>query len=136
MTTPPHRTARGLRCLAGAILLTGCATSNSLQPGSGGTFALRGYTYDEVFRAATGVVYRDFMISELDRSRGVIRAETHTATGAPGGGMVGVFITPPDRPSDEYTVEIKSLNKYGVQIAGEDWEKTLRERIQAELPTH
>ncbi|MCX6349493.1 MAG: hypothetical protein NTV79_08355 [Candidatus Aureabacteria bacterium] len=134
MTTPPHGTARGLRFLAGALLLAGCATSNSLQPGSGGKFAIRGYSYDEVFRAATGVLYRDFMITDLDRSRGVIRADSHSATSAPGGGMVGVFITPPDRPSDEYTVEIKSLNKYGVQVAGEDWEKTLRERIQDELP--
>ena len=58
------------------LVLAACATTDSLQPGTGGsTFEVRGKSYDEIWKAVVTVAGRSLTIVESDKSAGVLKAE-------------------------------------------------------------
>lgn len=58
------------------LVLTACATTDSLQPGTGGsTFEVRGKTYDDIWKAVITVAGRSLTIVENDKSAGILKAE-------------------------------------------------------------
>ena len=119
-----------LACLA--ALLTGCHTIDSVQPGKGVSFQVKGKTYDEVWKASVAVMSRQLTLVEDSKQRGFIRAE------APAGMMtwgevVGVFITPTTPSAYSYNVEVVSLKRSAVQITGQDWTRTVITGIKADL---
>ena len=123
-----------LACFAIVIFaFTGCATVDTLQPGTGGsTFEIRGKTYDEVWKAAVRTASRSLTIVESNKETGTLRAEKGVGV-ATWGEVVGVFIRPAKNGAPFYTVEVQSLKRSMVQLTGQDWTTTLKSGIQAEL---
>lgn len=119
--------------IALALLMTGCATTNTLQPGAGGTkFTVAGKTYDQVWKAAIRTVASQLTIVQNSKETGVIKAEKGVGM-ATWGEVVGVFIYPANKQADEYTVEVQSFKRSRLQITGQDWTQTVVSGIQAEL---
>lgn len=114
------------------LLLTACATINSVQPGKGSTFEIRGKSYSQVWKAAVVVASRSLTIVESDKETGVIKAEK-AAGMATWGEVVGIYITPANKPAKVYTVEVVSLKRSQVQITGQDWTRTVITGMKAEL---
>ena len=115
------------------LVLTACATTDSLQPGTGGsTFEVRGKTYDDIWKAVVTVAGRSLTIVESDKSAGVLKAEK-------GGGLttwgevVGIYVRPASSAAAVYTVEVQSLKRSRAQITGQDWTTTMVSGIKAEL---
>jgi hypothetical protein len=66
--------------LAAAIFalmsISGCATIDTLQPGTGGSsFEIRGKTYDEVWKAVVRTASRSLTVVESNKETGTLRAE-------------------------------------------------------------
>ena len=115
------------------FLFSGCATIDSLQPGSGGsTFEIRGKPYDEVWNAAVRTASRSLTIVESDKSSGMLKAEKGVGM-ATWGEVVGIFIRPTTSKAEFYSVEIQSLKRSRLQITGQDWTSTMATGIKAEL---
>ncbi|UUZ62102.1 hypothetical protein LP417_17545 [Polaromonas sp. P1-6] len=113
--------------------LAGCATVDTLQPGTGGsTFEIRGKTYDEVWKAVIRTASRSLTIVESNKETGTLRAEKGVGV-ATWGEVVGVFVRPTKNGAPSYTVEVQSLKRSMVQLTGQDWTTTLKSGIQAEL---
>lgn len=115
------------------LVLTACATTDSLQPGTGGsTFEVRGKTYDDIWKAVITVAGRSLTIVENDKSAGILKAEK-------GGGLttwgevVGIYVRPASSAAAVYTVEVQSLKRSRAQITGQDWTTTMVSGIKAEL---
>lgn len=115
------------------LTLAGCATVDTLQPGTGGsTFEIRGKTYDEVWKAVIRTAGRSLTIVESNKETGTLRAEKGVGV-ATWGEVVGVFVRPTKNGAPSYTVEVQSLKRAMLQLTGQDWTTTLKSGIQAEL---
>ena len=57
-------------------LTTGCATTDSLEPGSGTSFQVKGRSYDQIWKAAVTTASRSLTIVEQSRESGTIKAES------------------------------------------------------------
>jgi hypothetical protein len=119
--------------LAMTAMLFGCATTGSLQPGTGGsTFEVRGKTYDEIYRAVVRVMRGNLTIVESSKETGTIKAESRAGM-ATWGEVVGVFIRPPQPGASVYIVEVQSLKRVQGQITGQDWTASVIAGIKSEL---
>ena len=118
--------------MASVFLFSGCATIDSLQPGGGSTFEVRGKPYDEVWNAAVRTASRSLTIVQGDKSSGMLKAEKGVGM-ATWGEVVGIFIRPTTSTAEFYSVEIQSLKRSRLQITGQDWTSTMATGIKAEL---
>lgn len=120
-------------CLLVSLSLVGCATINTLQPGTGGsTFEVQGKSYDEIWKAVVRTASRSLTIVESNKEAGTLRAEKGAGM-ATWGEVVGIFVSPTTNGSTVYTVEVQSLKRSQVQITGQDWTSTMISGIKAEL---
>ena len=115
------------------LVLTGCATINTLQPGTGGsTFEIRGKTYDEIWKAVVITASRSLTIVESNKETGTLKAEKGAGM-ATWGEVIGIFVHPASEGAPVYTVEVQSLKRSRAQITGQDWTTTMISGIKAEL---
>lgn len=113
--------------------LSGCATIDTLQPGTGGSsFEVRGKTYDEVWKAVVRTASRSLTVVENNKETGTLRAEKGAGM-ATWGEVVGVFVRPTSNSAPVYTIEVQSLKRSRVQLTGQDWTSTMIAGIKAEL---
>lgn len=120
-------------CLFMALSISGCATIDTLQPGTGGsTFEVRGKSYDEIWKAVVSTASRSLTIVESNKETGTLRAEKGVGM-ATWGEVVGIFVRPTRNGAPVYTVEVQSLKRSTVQITGQDWTSTMISGIKAEL---
>jgi uncharacterized protein YceK len=119
--------------ISSVFLFSGCATIDSLQPGSGGsTFEVRGKTYDDVWNASVRTASRSLTIVESDKQSGKLKAEKGVGM-ATWGEVVGIFIYPVTSQAPVYNVEVQSLKRSRLQITGQDWTSTMVTGIKSEL---
>lgn len=119
--------------LFASILISGCATVETLQPGAGGsTFEVYGKSYDAVWKAIVTTASRSLTIIESNKEMGVLKAEKSAGV-ATWGEIVGIFVYPTNNTAQFYTIEIQSLKRYKLQITGQDWTTTIKSGIKAEL---
>lgn len=124
---------RTLLAALGGLAAAGCATTDSLQPGTGGsTFEVRGRSYDAIWRAVVLTASRNLTIVENSPEQGVLRAEKGAGL-ATLGEVVGVFVRPAQKGGRVYTVEVQSLKRSRIQLTGQDWTTTMISGIKAEL---
>lgn len=115
------------------LVLAACATTDSLQPGTGGsTFEVRGKSYDEIWKAVVTVAGRSLTIVESDKSAGILKAEKGVGL-TTWGEVVGIYVRPATGGATAYTVEVQSLKRSRAQITGQDWTTTMVSGIKAEL---
>lgn len=116
-----------------ALASAGCATTDSLQPGTGGsTFEVRGRSYDQIWNAIVRTASRSLTIVEENKAAGTLRAEKGAGL-ATWGEVAGVFVRPARAGAPVYTVEVQSLKRSRIQITGQDWTTTMISGIKAEL---
>lgn len=116
-----------------ALSISGCATVDTLQSGTGGsTFEVRGKTYDEIWKAVVRTASRSLTIVESNKESGTLRAEKGAGM-ATWGEVVGIFVRPTSNGAPVYTVEVQSLKRSRLQITGQDWTTTMISGIKAEL---
>jgi uncharacterized protein YceK len=124
---------RWITCLFVAVFISGCATIDTLQPGTGGsTFEIRGKSYDEIWKAVVTTASRSLTIVESNKETGTVRAEKGAGM-ATWGEVIGIFVRPTSNGSPVYTVEVQSLKRSRLQITGQDWTTTIISGIKAEL---
>ena len=112
---------------------SGCATVDTLHPGSGGsTFQVHGKSYDEIWKASVRAMTSNLTIVESDKASGNIKSEARAGI-ATWGEVVGLFIRPLPANPASYTVEVKSLKRSRGQITGQNWEPSVVANIKAEL---
>lgn len=115
------------------LSISGCATIDTLQPGTGGSsFEVRGKTYDEIWKAVVRTASRSLAVVESNKEAGTLRAEKGVGM-ATWGEVVGVFVRPTSNGAQVYTVEVQSLKRSRVQLTGQDWTSTMISGIKAEL---
>jgi hypothetical protein len=115
------------------FVTTGCATTGSLQPGTGGSiFEVRGKSYDEIWQAVVRTASRSLTIVESNKEAGNLTAESGAGM-ATWGEVVGIFVRPIKNGAQVYSVEVQSLKRSMVQISGQDWTVTMIAGIKAEL---
>ncbi len=113
--------------------IAGCATTDNLEPGAGGsTFEVRGKTYDEVWKAVVRTASNSLTIVESNKDSGALKAEKSAGTWT-AGEVVGVFVRPTSKGAPVYTIEVQSLKRSRMQITGQDWTSTMIAGIKAEL---
>ncbi len=123
--------------LAAAIFvlmsISGCATVDTLQPGTGGSsFEIRGKTYDEIWKAVVRTTSRSLTVVESNKETGTLKAEKGVGM-ATWGEVVGVFVHPTNNGAKVYTIEVQSLKRSRVQLTGQDWTSTIIAGVKAEL---
>ena len=124
---------RFLLLVCSLFALAGCATTDSLQPGTGGTsFEVRGKSYEEVWKAAVTVAGRSLTIVESNKEAGILKAEKGVGL-TTWGEVVGIYIRPARSGAAVYTVEVQSLKRSKAQLTGQDWTTTMVSGIKAEL---
>ena len=124
---------RLISCLIVGLFISGCATIDSVQPGSGGsTFEVRGKTYDEIWKAVVRTASRSLTVVESNKETGTLRAEKGAGM-TTWGEVVGIFVRPTTNVASVYTVEVQSLKRSRAQITGQDWTSTMISGIKAEL---
>ena len=122
-----------MTCLFVALSISGCATIDTLQPGTGGsTFEVRGKSYDDIWKAVVNTASRSLTIVESNKGTGTLRAEKGAGM-TTWGEVVGIFVRPISNGAPVYTVEVQSLKRSRVQITGQDWTLTMISGIKAEL---
>lgn len=122
-----------LLALSFLAALAGCATTDSLQPGAGGSsFEVRGKSYDEVWKAAVTVAGRSLTIVENNKAAGILKAEKGVGL-TTWGEVVGIYVRPAKNGAPVYTVEVQSLKRSKAQVTGQDWTTTMVSGIKAEL---
>lgn len=120
-------------CLFIAFSISGCATIDTVQPGTGGsTFEVRGKSYDEIWKAVVRTASRSLTIVESNKETGTLKAEKGVGM-ATWGEVVGIFVHPTNSGAPVYTVEVQSLKRSRVQITGQDWTSTMISGVKAEL---
>jgi hypothetical protein len=113
--------------------IAGCATTDTLAPGAGGsTFEVRGKTYDEIWKAVVRTAGNSLTIVESNKDAGTLRAEKG-AGAATLGEVVGIFVRPTSKGAPVYTIEVQSLKRSRMQLTGQDWTATIIAGIKAEL---
>jgi hypothetical protein len=128
-----NRLVRVLGLLAGLALVGGCATVPRLEPGTGAQLSVEGRSYDQVWFAALDVVARHLRISVgTNKQLGTIRAE-RSGGWLPGSEAVGVFVRPPNAPSDRYVVEVVSRRSGIFPFAIRNWEPVILEDLKKSL---
>ena len=124
---------RWITCLFVAVFISGCATIDTLQPGTGGsTFEIRGKSYDEIWKAVVTTASRSVTIVESNKETGTVRAEKGAGM-ATWGEVIGIFVRPTSNGAPVYTIEVQSLKRSRLQITGQDWTTTIISGIKAEL---
>ncbi len=124
---------RFLLLVCSLFALAGCATTDSLQPGTGGTsFEARGKSYEEVWKAVVTVAGRSLTIVESNKEAGILKAEKGVGL-TTWGEVVGIYIRPARSGAAVYTVEVQSLKRSKAQLTGQDWTTTMVSGIKAEL---
>jgi hypothetical protein len=123
---------RVISCLILVLLLSGCATLDTVQPGSGSTFEVRGKTYDEVWNAVQATAQRTLTVVESNKGTGSLRAERGVGL-TTWGEVVGIFVRPTRNGAPAYTVEVQSEKRLRYQLTGEEWTSTILDGIKAEL---
>ncbi len=114
-------------------LIAGCATTDSLKPGTGGSsFEIRGKSYGEIWKAVVATASRSLTIVESNKSTGILKAEKGAGI-ATAGEVVGIYVIPATEGASVYTVEVQSLKRSQLQITGQDWTTTMIAGIKAEL---
>ena len=115
--------------LLALLLLDGCLTTDMLQPGQGYRARFQGVGYDQLWQAALQAVGEQMPLGEVDARAGVIRAGTWPRLKT-WGQVLAVFITPAQRPSPVYTVEIVSRNRALHELSGHDFAWDVMRRIR------
>lgn len=124
---------RWIICIFVALSISGCATTDTLQAGTGGsTFEIRGKSYDEIWKAAVRTASRSLTIVESNKETGTLKAEKGAGM-ATWGEVVGIFVRPTTNGAPAYTVEVQSMKRSRGQITGQDWTPTMISGIKAEL---
>ncbi len=124
---------RFLLLVCSLFALAGCATTDSLQPGTGGSsFEARGKSYEEVWKAVVTVAGRSLTIVESNKEAGILKAEKGVGL-TTWGEVVGIYIRPARSGAAVYTVEVQSLKRSKAQLTGQDWTTTMVSGIKAEL---
>lgn len=120
--------------LISILSLLGCVTTDSLEPGRAGSakFTVAGKTYDEVWKSSIKVMGNDLTIVEKSKEQGYIKSERGVGI-ATWGEIVGVFISPANKPAAKYQVEVLSYKRSPLQISGKNWTQTVVTAIEAEL---
>jgi len=122
-----------IACCFVAFSISGCATIDSVQPGTGGsTFEVRGKNYDEIWKAVVRTASRSLTIVESNKQTGTLKAEKGVGV-ATWGEVVGIFVRPTSNGASVYTVEVQSLKRSRAQITGQNWTSTMVSGIKAEL---
>ncbi len=113
--------------------ISGCATIDTLQAGTGGSsFEVRGKTYDEIWKAVVITAGRSLTVVESNKQSGTLKAEK-------GGGLftwgevVGIFVRPTSNGAPVYIIEVQSLKRARGQLTGQDWTETMISGVKAEL---
>ena len=113
--------------------ISGCATTDTLQAGTGGSsFEVRGKTYDEIWKAVVITAGRSLTVVESNKQSGTLKAEK-------GGGLftwgevVGIFVRPTSNGAPVYIIEVQSLKRARGQLTGQDWTETMISGVKAEL---
>ena len=119
----------GVLLLAALVLVGGCVTTDMLQPGEGYRARFQGVTYDQLWQAALQAVAEQMPLGEVDPREGVIRAGTWPQLQT-WGQVLAVFITPADRPSPAYTVEVVSRNRSIPELSGRNYTWDVVERMR------
>ena len=119
-------------CLS--TFLVGCATTNTLQAGKGDStkFTVENKTYDQVWKSSVKAMSNQLIIVEKSKENGVIKAEKGVGM-ATWGEVVGVFISPANKPAPKYTVEVQSYKRSRLQITGQNWTQSIVTAIEADL---
>ena len=123
-------------CFACASLI-GCVSTKDLAPGMGTAICIHGRGYDEVWEAGMHAVSANGMdIEEANRGEGIIRASSgsYLFRSFFGYHVIGVFINPPAKAADIYTLEVVSRNVERFALPGKDWEPVIIENVQERLP--
>lgn len=122
-----------LIALLAVLVLAACATTDSLQPGTGGSsFEVRGKSYDDIWKAVVTVAGRSLTIVESDKAAGILKAEKGVGL-TTWGEVVGIYVRPATSGAAVYTVEVQSLKRSRAQVTGQDWTSTMVSGIKAEL---
>lgn len=122
-----------LIALLAVLVLAACATTDSLQPGTGGSsFEVRGKRYDDIWKAVVTVAGRSLTIVESGKAAGILKAEKGVGP-TTWGEVVGIYVRPATSGAAVYTVEVQSLKRSRAQITGQDWTTTMVSGIKAEL---
>jgi hypothetical protein len=127
------RGLKGLLLFLVAVLqLTGCASIDTIRPGSGegSKFTVYRRGYDEIWNAAVSVAGQRLTLVETDKHTGMIKAEALDTTF---GEALGIFISPPRAGEKKYLVEVLSLLKNRPQIPGKDAEPQVIGEIKTKL---
>lgn len=127
------RGLKGLLLFLVAVLqLTGCASIDTIRPGSGegSKFTVYRRSYDEIWNAAVSVAGQRLTLVETDKHTGMIKAEALDTTF---GEALGIFISPPRAGEKKYLVEVLSLLKNRPQIPGQDAEPQVIGEIKTKL---
>lgn len=115
------------------MLISGCATTDSLKAGTGGSsFEIRGKTYDEIWKAVVKTASRNLTITESDKASGTLKAEKAVGM-TTWGEVVGIFVRPASNGAPVYTIEVQSLKRSMFQLTGQDWTTTIIAGVKAEL---
>jgi hypothetical protein len=127
------RAAAKAFALAGMlVVMSGCATVDSVQPGTGTKVEVRGKTYDEVWRASVRAMSNNLTIVDSNKPSGTIRSEARAGI-ATWGEVVGLFIRPATAGAPTYTVEVSSMKRLVGQFTGQDWSPGVIANVRAEL---
>jgi len=119
---------RWIVSVAIVLSIAGCASTNSLKPGRGTTFEVRGKSYDEVWKAVVAAASQSLRIVESSKESGTVKLGMTTY-----GEVVGIWVRPTSNGAPAYTVEVQSLKRDEIQITGQDWTAIMISRIKAEL---
>ena len=115
------------------VSISGCATTDTLQPGTGGSsFEVRGKTDDEIWKAAVRTVGRSLTVVESNKEAGTLKAEKGAGLFT-WGEVVGIFVRPTSNGAPVYTIEVQSLKRARGQFTGQDWTETIISGVKAEL---
>ena len=125
---------KNIIALLALLALSGCATTDTLQAGKSGStkFTVEGKTYAQVWKASIKAMSNQLTIVEQSKENGVIKSEKGVGV-ATWGEVVGVFISPANKPSDKYVVEVQSYKRHRLQISGQDWTQSVVSAIETEL---
>lgn len=117
-----------------ALLASGCATTNTLQAGNSGStkFTVTGKTYNEVWKATVRAMSNNLTIVEKSKENGFVKSEKGVGL-ATWGEVVGVFISPANKPAEKYQIEVQSYKRSRLQITGQDWTQSIVTAIETEL---
>ena len=71
-------------------------------------------------------------IVEKSKEFGFVKSEKGVGL-ATWGEVVGVFISPANKPAEKYQIEVQSYKRSRLQITGQDWTQSIVTAIETEL---